>query len=178
MNKDTISKAYLNMILNEMTDMYGDDDIPKDDTHKHMLNFITSSINKPIKISDTHYKLPYNSKTIVSYHKTNNDIHSISMFEQMSSPNKYQHVIASKGNANDASGIYKNIQDMIDSGNAVYSDGAQTRGGRKLWINMHNHVNFNKAYKTHMDTDESHEVKDFSDLSSDKPDPYVYSISK
>lgn len=79
------------------------------------------------------------------FHTQGLGYHSVSFFKRLNR-NTVMHIAASKMDHPDASGIYKNIQYMLDHGKTVYSDVIQSPGGRKLWTNMHNHVNYGGAH--------------------------------
>lgn len=111
-------------------------------------------------IGKNHRSVPLSNKMIALFHTKGLGFHSVSFFQNVDR-NTVIHKNASKLDAPDATGIYQNIQHMLNKGKTVYSDVVQSKGGRKLWTDMHKHVDFDKAY---IEKDGNRtEVPDFSD---------------
>ena len=177
--KDFVADAYMSML--EMTNIYKDDDISATDMHNDMSQMISKIHHLSHAIGKNHYAVRLSNGNMYFYHKDADKIHSASLFipDNFALPNAYSHVLASKGDAKDASGIYKNIQFMLDNGKTVTSDTDQTRGGRNLWRNIHKHVKFNKVSLHDIDTGKHvKDVENFEELSKTESDPYIYTIKK
>lgn len=59
------------------------------------------------------------------------------------------HQIGVKFNS-DSTGVYANMQHMLDNGYTVKSDMYQSNGGRNLWKNIHKHVSFSESGIDHL----------------------------
>ena len=177
---DKIVNAYL--LMNEMTSIYKDHEISATDMHNDITQLINKIHHLSHNIGSDHFAVQLPNGNMYLYHKNGNTIHSASLFERgsLGDRNAYRHALTSKGDSiSDASGIYKNIQFIIDNGKTVTSDDNQTRGGRNLWRNIHKHVNFGKASLYDIKTGKHvKDVDNFESLSKTDDDPYVYSIKK
>lgn len=177
--KDFVADAYISML--EMTNIYKDDDISATDMHRDMTKTVSRIHHLSHEIGKNHYAARMSNGDMYFYHKDGDKHHSISLFvpDSFTAQNAYSHVLASKGDVADASGIYKNIQFMLNNGKIVTSDKDQTRGGRSLWRNMHKHVQFSKASLHDIDTGKHvKDVENFEELSKTESDPYIYAIKK
>ncbi len=90
---------------------------------------------KPIHGDMMHIDLPSGHKVV--YHSHQNINRGVSIFKVSGNIAAHQVTHTMGG---DVSDIYKNIQHMVDSGYEVHSHDAQSKGGRNLWMNIHNHV--------------------------------------
>lgn len=176
-SKDSIAEAYIGML--EMTTIIPDSDIPKERTFDAFVSNIKRLSYAASYIDDNHYAIGLSDGTMYLYHKNGEKYHSISLFRK-DSDNEFTHLLTVKGpHVKSATGIYKNIQYMLDNGFTVGSDEEQTRGGRNLWKNIHHHVDFTKASLHDIHTGiHIKDVNDFSDVSSIESDPYIYKIKK
>jgi hypothetical protein len=163
--------------LVEMTTDAGD--IDSDKMSSDLKAVIEQNKRNRVKIGEGHYSIKLgNGNTIVYHHDKDHGNHSISLFGKIGSTQLIGQLNAVKAGYPDASHIYKNMQHMLDSHSILSSDSSQTAGGRRLWKNIHNYVNFGSAYKLHMTEPKQIQVKDFSDLDHHQPDPYFYVVAK
>ncbi len=87
-------------------------------------------------------------------------LHSASKFE-LERDGLYAHTLTAKGPHPDSSKIYSNIRHVLNQEGAVKSDRQQSKGGKKLWQTLHNHVD--GKYGVIQPNDQIQKVKDFSD---------------
>lgn len=167
MKYDKIAEAYVG-ILTEMPNLspYHPHDAYAD------LMSVVRKVYKPVVAGKDHYIGKTPSGDTVAYHRDGNgNIHSASLFYHEDGDNVI-HSLTSKMGAPDATGIYQNIQLMVDEGKNVLSDENQTRGGRSLWMNIHKHVKHGGLSVIDNSTGEEKSVKDFTDY-KDNDDPDI-----
>lgn len=146
MNYDTIAENYVNMVkstlLMEMPTISTIGRELFDAGNKRLLDLHRRDSKS---IGKNHRSVQVLPDTVALFHPQGLGYHSVSFFKKLNR-NTVMHVAASKMDHPDASGIYQNIQYMLDHGKTVYSDAIQSPGGRKLWTSMHKHVKYGSAY--------------------------------
>lgn len=147
MKYDSIAENYISMVNSQelLLEMPTISVIGRelfDAGNKRLLNLHRRESKSIGKNHRSVYVLP---DTIALFHTKGLGYHSVSFFKKLNRSTVI-HKVASKLDHPDASGIYQNIQYMLDHGKTVYSDIIQSPGGRKLWTNMHKHVNYGSAY--------------------------------
>lgn len=109
---------------------------------KDRLDYIVNSQKqhaKPISNSLMSIDLPSGHKVL--YHKHGDSHSGVSIFDIKDKVAKHQVVHTLGG---DTSEIHSNIQHMVDSGFEVRSHDKQSKGGRNLWMQIHNNVKHNE----------------------------------
>ena len=131
--------------------------------------------NGATHVSSDMYKRDMPNSKILMFH-TNNGKHSnASIFDV--SGDTARHQVTTKLNSSAPTGIYQNIQHMIDSGHTVSSDMKHSSGGRNLWNNIHKHVNYSSAEIRNIRTGISTPVENFHGLMDSNEDT-IYAIRK
>ena len=146
MNYDTIAENYVSMVkstaLMEMPTISTINREIFDSGNKRLLDLYRRDSKS---IGKNHRSVQVLPDTVALFHTQGLGYHSVSFFKKLNR-STVMHTAASKMDHPDSSGIYKNIQYMLDHGKTVYSDVIQSPGGRKLWTNMHKHVNYGGAH--------------------------------